>query len=228
MGGIFSNISSSMPNMSGIKSYLDPTAPPQGFSNTRAHGAVVASSGLELGRKVRNLGNVKNVKSGALAALNLSYAWDGFKRYLPGSKFKMPKKEKEGYKSPLATEKTMSERMKNQAEGLAMLTTLKGRIENNVKSRQKPELPPIEPKGEFASMFGDFMRLVRLENITRENFIETFIEKILEIGNNNNRNELKKLRELLEIFQKLKEIIISQSLTKTEIDKLQKLEIKIK
>jgi hypothetical protein len=213
MGGIFSNISSSMPNMSGIKSYLDPTAPPQGFSNTRAHGAVVASSGLELGRKVRNLGNVKNVKSGALAALNLSYAWDGVKRYLPKSKSKSLKKE--GYKSPLATEKTMSEKIKNQAEGLAMLTTLKGRIENNVKSRQKPELPPIDPKGEFASMFGDFMRLVRLENVSRKNFIETFIEKILEIGNNNNRNELKKLRKLLEIFQKLKEIIISQSLTKT-------------
>ena len=228
MGSIFSNISKSMPNMSGVKSYLDPTAPPQGFSNTRAHGAVVASSGLELGRKVRNLGNIKNVKSGALAALNLSYAWDGVKRYLPGSKFKMPKKEKEGYKSPLSTEKTMGEKIKNQAEGFAMLTTLKGRIENNVKSRQKPELPPIEPKGEFTPLFGSFMKEIRLENVSREKFIETFIEKILEAANMNNRDELKKLGKLLSIFNDFKGVVISQSLTKTERDKLHKLEIQIK
>jgi hypothetical protein len=34
MGSVFSNISQSMPsmpNMSGVKSYFDPTAPPQGF-----------------------------------------------------------------------------------------------------------------------------------------------------------------------------------------------------
>lgn len=156
----------------------------------------------------------------------MQYAAKGVKFAYGNGKYKMPKKEKQGYKSPLAEKKSFSESVNNQFEGLAMLRTLKGRIENNVKSRQKPELPPIKPEGEFASMFGDFMRLVRLENITRERFIETFIEKILEIGNNNNRNELKKLNKLLGIFQKLKEIIISQSLTKTERDKLDKLENK--
>ncbi len=231
MGSVFSNISQSMPsmpNMSGVKSYFDPTAPPQGFSDTRSSIAAKGSTVVELGRKFKNLRNVKNAKSLVTAGLNLQYAAKGVQFAYGNREYKIPKKQKEGYKNPLAEKKSFSESIKNQAEGLAMLSTLKGRIKENVKSRQKPELPPIEPKGEFATMFGNFMRLVRLETITRENFIETFIQKILEIGNNNNRNELKKLNELLEIFKKLKDELINKSLTKIETDKLDKLENKIK
>lgn len=231
MGSLFSNISQSMPsmpNMSGVKSYFDPTAPPQGFSNTRSSIAAKGSTVVELGRKLNNFRKVNNAKSLVTAGLNLQYAAKGVQFAYGNRKYKMPKKEKPGYKNPLAGEKSFSERLKNQAQGIAMLSTLKGRIEENVKSRQKPELPPIEPKGEFATMFGNFMRLVRLENITRDGFIETFINKILEIGNNNNSNELKKLNKLLEIFKKLKDELINKSLTKIETDKLDKLENKIK
>ena len=137
MGGLLSNISKSMPNMSDVKSYFDPTAPPQGFSNTRAHGAVAAASGLQFGRSVKGLTNVKNAKSGAATVLNLSSDFDRFKRHLPGSKFKMPKNKKEGYKHNYAKEKTIFNKIKNQAKGLVMLTTLESNIKNNKHNLEK-------------------------------------------------------------------------------------------
>jgi len=88
---------------------------------------------------------------------------------------------------------------------------LKDKKKRGIKDLPKEE---IIPEGEFAYLFGPFMKDILLKTVSRDNFIDEFIVAINGMAEYNNRNDLKKDEKLKELFKDLKEALINHSFTK--------------
>lgn len=226
MGGIFSTITDNLPSMNGIRSYLDPTAPPSGFTDMRPNIVVKAATLGEAGRSAEGLTKIKNGHNLLFKGSAALSSFNNIKRMglVPGydPRFKLPPK---GTKANVArnmrnqqrknsNKRSFGEKFKNQTESAG----LEKKIRANKESQKKPELPPIEPKGEFVVLFGPIMKEFRIENVTRENFIEKFIEAIatkryIANGNIDDMNE----RHAIEWLLKFRKLLITKTLMKEDL-----------
>ena len=234
MGTIFSTITDNFPNMSGIKSYLDPTPKSTGFSNTRANIAVTGSKLIQAGRSIKGLSNITNAKSALFKVGNLASSYNDLKYMgvIPGydPKFRMAKTPnpysvvRGQFQQERENAKSFQEKYKNRKEAMALLTP--NTIEKmKTKKNNKPTLPPIVPKGEFAKLFGPLMIEYRIEEVNRDNFFDTFIQAI-EGKNYESQNDIDEIN-IRKFLIKFKEVLISHSLTYKQKEKLRNINLQI-
>lgn len=235
MGTIFSTITDNFPNMSSIKSYLDPTPKSTGFSNTRANIAVKGSKLIQAGRSIKGLSNITNAKSALFKVGNLASSYNDLKYMgvIPGydPKFRMAKTPnphsvvRGQFQQERENAKSFQEKYKNRKEAMALLTP--NTIEKmKSKKNNKPKLPPIVPKGEFAKLFGPLMIEYRIEEVNRDNFFNTFIQAI-EGKNYESQNDIDEIN-IRKFLIKFKEVLISHSLTYKQKETLRNINLQIR
>lgn len=204
--------------MGGIISYFDPTTPYQGFSNFRPKFVTNMARTLQFGKSVEGLAKANSVGNKLRSASNVyqNYKSLEYAGIIGDPKFRMAKtpnphsvvrgqiqQERENAKS-------FQEKYKNRKEAMALLTP--NTIEKmKTKKNNKPTLPPIVPKGEFAKLFGPLMIEYRIEVVNRDNFFNTFIQAI-EGKNYESRNDINEIN-IRKFLIKFKEVLISHSLT---------------
>jgi len=235
MGTMFSAITDNLPNMSGIKSYLDPTAKSTGFSNNRANIAVKASKIIQAGRSVDGLTNITNAKSALFKVANAADSYNDLKYMglIPGynPKFKMPKANSQANRSRRMTneqrekdnKRSLSEKALNLAKGAQVLIGYQSKIRANNEKHRKSQPPQIEPKGEFAILFGPVMKTLGIENATRDNFFDTFLNKILSMSYIPEENSYNKEKQAVIILKKFRVLLISKALTYEDKKKLEEI-----
>jgi hypothetical protein len=221
---VFSTITDNLP------AYLNPIAPPSGFSDMRSSIAVKGATLIEAGRSAVGLTQIKNGHNLLFKGSAALSSYNNIKRLglVPGynPRFKLPPK---GTKANVVrnmqneqrkknNKRSFGEKFKNQKEAAGLLFGLEKQIRANKESQKKPELPPITPQGEFAALFGTIMKEFRIENVTRENFINKFIEAIVTkryIANRNidDMNERYAAKQLI----KFRELLITKTLMKEDL-----------
>ena len=98
------------------------------------------------------------------------------------------------------------EKEKNKADERQLAKNiLTGKFAKKIRN-QNTSLPPIKPEGEFAVVpfFKKKMEQFRIEGLTRENFIDLFIKKIIEYSESINYNQDETAME--ELFECRKQI----------------------
>lgn len=96
------------------------------------------------------------------------------------------------------------EKEKNKADERQLAKNiLTGKFAKNLRN-QNTSLPPIKPEGEFAVVpfFKKKMEQFRIEGLTRENFIDLFIKKIIEYSESRKNNQDETAMEELFEFRK--------------------------
>ena len=100
---------------------------------------------------------------------------------------------------------------KSQAQIAKNLLT--GKFRQNIIDQRGPTLPPFVPKGEFAAVpfFNKKMIEFRIEDVTRKNFINKFIDGITAKTKNDDKNEMAFARNnLIEFRDQFNKMIIPQ------------------
>lgn len=219
--------------MGGIISYFDPTTPYQGFSNFRPKFVTNMARTLQFGKSVEGLAKANSVGNKLRSASNVyqNYKSLEYAGIIGDPKFRMAKtpnphsvvrgqiqQERENAKS-------FQQKFKNRKEAMALLTP--NTIEKmKTKKNNKPTLPPIVPKGEFAKLFGPLMIEYRIEEVNRDNFFNTFIQAI-EGKNYESRNDIDEIN-IRKFLIKFKEVLISHSLTYKQKETLRNINIQIR
>ena len=116
---------------------------------------------------------------------------------------------------PMSTE----EKIKNKEAELQLAKNiLTGEFAKKIRN-QNTSLPPIKPEGEFAVVpfFKKKMEQFRIEGLTRENFIDLFIKKIIEYSESrkNNQDETA-MEELFEFRKQISTMTFPQIRTLTQ------------
>lgn len=205
---------------SGLPDFLNPNPPPGGITNMRAPIAIKAAEGKQLLQTSNTFSRNQNFSSG-LKLFNRTRRFFG----KSNSSHLVTMGALSAYGAATAekkkSSKTPEEQRENSIEGAKMLAKLPGILKEEQKrkeaERKAKELPPIVPKGEFVPMFGPFMKEIRIESVTRENFIDTFINKIMSISINNKYWTRDRMNQF-------KEVLISKIFTKQKINEYEKLE----
>ena len=230
MGGFFSSAVSEFSKLtSGLPDFLNPNPRNSGLSNMRAPIAVAASKRLHLAKNAISFSNAPSLSQGVkvfnnAARLGLTGTSTTSHMATMGAISAYGAATAEKKKST----KTPEEQRENSIEGAKMLAKLPGILKEEQKrkeaERKAKELPPIVPKGEFVPMFGPFMKEIRIESVTRENFIDTFINKIMSMDYINNKYWNEKEKHTLKLMKQFKEVLISKIFTKQKINTYEKLE----
>ena len=219
--------------MGGIFSYFDPTTPYQGFSNFRPKFVTNIARTLQFGKSVEGLAKANSVGNKLRSASNVyqNYKSLEYAGIIGDPKFRMAKTPnphsvvRGQFQQERENAKSFQEKYKNRKEAMALLTP--NTIEKmKSKKNNKPKLPPIVPKGEFAKLFGPLMIEFRIEEVNRDNFFDTFIEAI-EGKNYESRNDIDEIniKETLILF---KDKLISFSLTNKQKETLRNINIQIR
>jgi hypothetical protein len=228
MGGFFSSTISEFSKLtSGLPDFLNPNPPPGGITNMRAPIAIKAAEGKQLLQTANKFSNKKNFFSG-LSLFNRTRRFFG----KSNSSHLASMGALSAYGAATAekkkSSKTPEEQRENSIEGAKMLAKLPGILKEEQKrkeaERKAKELPPIKPKGEFVPMFGQFMKEIRIESVTRENFIDTFINKIMSMDYINNKYWNEKEKHTRDLMRQFKNVLISNIFTKQKINTYEKLE----
>lgn len=219
--------------MGGLISYLDPTTPYQGFSNFRPKIVTNAARSLQFGRSVKGLAQANSVGNRLRSASNVYSNYKGLKYagIIGDPKFRMAKTPnphavvRGQFQQERENAKSFQEKFKNRKEAMALLTP--NTIEKmKSKKNNKPKLPPIVPKGEFAKLFGPLMIEYRIEEVNRDNFFDTFIQAI-EGKNYESRNDINEVN-IRNFLIKFKKVLISHSLTYKQKETLHNINLQIR
>ena len=228
MGGFISSATSEFSKLtSGLPDFINPNPPPGGITNMRAPIAIKAAEGKQVAQTFNTFSSNRNFSSG-LKVFNRTRRFFG----KSNSSHLALKGALSAYGAATAEKKkstkTPEEQRKNSIEGAKMLAKLPGILKEEQKrkeaERKAKELPPIVPKGEFVPMFGPFMKEIRIENVTRENFIDTFINKIMSMDYINNKYWNEKEKHTRGLMRQFKDVLISKIFTKQKIYTYEKLE----
>jgi len=220
--------------MGGLFSYFDPTTPYQGFFNFRPKIVTNAARSLQIGRSVKGLAKANSVGNKLQSASNLNYKLKSLRHagIIGDPEFRMartpnPRSVVRGqFQQKRENGKSFQEKYKNIKEAMALLTP--NTIEKmKSKKNNKPKLPPIVPKGEFAKLFGPLMKEYRIEEVNRDNFFDTFIQAI-EGKNYESRNDINEKNIRKFFLNKFKEVLISRSLTYKQKKTLHNINLQIK
>jgi hypothetical protein len=184
------------------------TGKSQGYSNWRPTWLKEIGKTFELGRKAKAVvtGNNPLGKAGAIHNLAVDARHSAVGR--------MAIK-----KIGAAASEGLNQAALKTPFGRRLLHDQKRKERKKLKDRKRrgiKDLPkkPIEPKGEFAYLFGPFMKTILLENVTREHFIKEFIDAINGMAQYNNRDDITKDKALIGIFNDLIKALINKSFTK--------------
>ena len=164
--------------------------------------ALVARSAQVTLGSAKNLGSAKTPWEKALGLFQVGHNASFLKRRLFGYNSKKPNNISlpgTGRGKPIIS---MSDEEKKAERQLAK-NILSGNFAKKLRN-QKTSPPSIKPEGEFAEVpfFNQKMKKFRINGLTRENFIDLFIEKIIEYSESRNYNQDETAMEELFEFRK--------------------------
>jgi len=202
MGGFFSGFFSTNSVVNAF------TGKGKGFSDFRPTALVESGKFFELGRKGQAI--VKGTGPGGRLGAIHNFAVDAkHSKIAQAGIGKLGAGLTEGL-NQAALKSTMGKRILHDQKRIDR-KKLKDKKKRGIKDLPKEE---IIPEGEFAYLFGPFMKDILLKTVSRDNFIDEFIDAINGMAEYNNRNDLKKDEKLKELFEDLKEALINHSFTK--------------
>ena len=152
--------------------------------------AFVAQSAKVTLDSAKNLGSAKTPGEKASGLFQFQHNAKSLKRRLFGYNSKKPNNislSGTGRGKPIISMSEKEKQTEKEDERQLAKNILSGKFANKLRNQQGPKLPPIKPKGEFATIpfFSETMKKFRIEDVTRENFIDKFIDGIIANTENN-------------------------------------------
>jgi hypothetical protein len=168
--------------------------------------ALVAHSAQVTLGSAKNLGSAKTPWEKISGFFQVGHNASFLKRRLFGYKSKKPNNISlpgTGRGKAIISMSDEEKKTKKEAERQLAKNILSGKFANKLRN-QKTSPPPIKPEGEFAEVpfFNQKMKKFRINGLTRENFIDLFIEKIIEYSESRNYNQDETAMEELFEFRK--------------------------